>query len=101
MISCRCYNCWSRRAFRKLPWDHVRKPRCRNCGRNDKWLVDHYRMGKEHEQRKRNTCRCDGYWFPHQKGLGECFYSETKQDEDAPPDWTDEEFAKLVAEIPE
>jgi|GEM_PF-2046943 len=60
----RCSCCEARRTLRRHPDHYQHPPRCR-CG-SRRWRVDWFRTAGI--EKRRYTCRCIGYPFPHRRG---------------------------------
>lgn len=70
----RCKNCDARRVLKKHLEDYLRIPKCRQCG--DK----RYRAGYPNFRKpKQRTCYCDGYYFPHRDGSGNCIDNPNRE----------------------
>lgn len=61
----RCRKCRARQTINKHPDAYVRPKRCWSC-RSTELVVDKYRDTKR--EARRQTCTCDGSWYPHRKG---------------------------------
>lgn len=69
--ACRCKraSCQSRHRLPRHPDKYIRPPRCRSCNQGT-YRIDKFRT--DGREQRGNTCRCDGYSFPHFRGRGYC-----------------------------
>lgn len=70
---CRCRKCRARQVKRMHPDHYARPPRCKSCGLVNTLIVD---VWANRRPWRKLTCHCDGYWFPHKRGTGQCVYNE-------------------------
>lgn len=77
---CRCTKCQRRVRLNRHPEEYRTTKPCLWCG--GKLRVDTYRMSKERNVIRANTCTCHNYHFPHARGRGWCQYNTKLSDED-------------------
>lgn len=63
-MRCRDYTCYKRVTLKRHPSEYKREPRCKFCGGE----LRSVEMERLRELAKKDTCYCNAYPFPHQKG---------------------------------
>lgn len=69
---CRCRECGHRQANQRQPQEYDRLV-CRHCGAVNSQRIDKWANSRPW---RKITCTCDGYWFPHRQGQGECKHAK-------------------------
>ncbi len=69
---CRCRICGARQTKPRHPDEYVIGPVCTRCGRRNTLRIDKWADSKPW---RRDTCRCDGYHFPHRRGSLWCYHN--------------------------
>lgn len=67
--ACRCRACGARQMKAMHPDEYQVRIRCKRCRRFDTLRIDQWADRREW---RKQTCRCDGYHFPHRRNSKWC-----------------------------